>query len=187
MHTYRRLLLLLMFLAVLLVAFQVSGLREHFDLAYLRQHLLDNLFSGLLIFILLFALGNLLHVPGWVFLAAAVLALGRGWGGLATYLAAVISCAVTFFTIRWVGGDALRLLRNRLIVRVLSHLDQHPLASVAVLRMCLATSPQLNYALALSGVPFRHYLLGTLVGLPLPILFYCLFFDYLARAMQISQ
>ena len=30
-------------------------------------------------------------------------------------------------------------------------------------------------------------LLGTLVGLPLPILFYCLFFDYLARAMQIAQ
>jgi hypothetical protein len=29
-------------------------------------------------------LGNLVQIPGWIFLAAAVLTLGRFWGGLAT-------------------------------------------------------------------------------------------------------
>lgn len=186
MHKYRRLLLVLLFLGVLLAAFQLSGLRAHFDLEFLREQLQENLLTGLLIFIVLFALGNLIHIPGWIFLAAAVLALGRTWGGLATYLAAAISCSVTFFTIRWLGGDALRLLKNRFAIRLLSHLDARPVSSIVMLRCVLQTAPPLNYALALSGVKFRHYLLGTLFGLPLPILLYCLFFDYLATALHLT-
>ena len=44
------------------------------------------------------------------------------------------------------------------------------------------TLPALNYALALSGLRLRHYVLGTLLGLPLPIAVYCVFFDYLITA-----
>jgi uncharacterized membrane protein YdjX (TVP38/TMEM64 family) len=51
--------------------------------------------------------------------------------------------------------------------------------------MLFQTVPALNYTLAVSGVRFRAYLAGTLLGLPLPILLYCLFFDYLARALKL--
>lgn len=186
MRKYQRLLLVLLFLAVLLAAFQFSGLRAHFDLQFLRQQLLENRLNGLLIFILLFALGNLIQLPGWIFLAAAVLALGRTWGGLATYLAAVISCCFIFFTIRWLGGDALRRLKNRFAIKLLKRLDARPVRSIALLRCVLQTAPPLNYALALSGVKFRHYLLGTLLGLPIPIMLYCLFFDYLAGVLHLT-
>jgi len=47
------------------------------------------------------------------------------------------------------------------------------------------TLPALNVALALSGVRFRAYLAGTLLGLPLPIALYCLFFEQIARIMGI--
>ena len=43
----------------------------------------------------------------------------------------------------------------------------------------------LNVALALSGVRFPNYLVGTLLGLPLPIAAYCLFFDQFARIVGI--
>jgi uncharacterized membrane protein YdjX (TVP38/TMEM64 family) len=186
-HKYRRLLLVVLFLALLLTAFQLSGLREHFNLEFLRQQLQENRFSGLLIFIALFALGNLIQLPGWIFLAAAVLALGRSWGGLATYLAATLSCCFTFFTIRWLGGDALRKLNSRFARKVLGHLDARPVRSIAMLRCVFQTAPPLNYALALSGAKFRHYLLGSLLGLPLPIMLYCVFFDYLANALHLAQ
>ena len=52
--------------------------------------------------------------------------------------------------------------------------------------MLLQTLPALNYTLALSGVRMRHYVLGTLLGLPLPIALYCIFFDYLAKVLHIS-
>ncbi|TCV83318.1 TVP38/TMEM64 family protein [Sulfurirhabdus autotrophica] len=185
MHPYKRILTVILFLGVLLALFQLSGLREHLSLDFLHQRILENKVSGLLIFILLFSLGNLIQIPGWVFLAAAVLALGKAWGGVATYVAASFSCVITFFTIRYIGGDALRQLDNKFAVRLLSKLDAHPVSSIVVLRMLFQTVPALNYALAMSGVKFRHYLVGTLLGLPVPIMLYCLFFDYLAKMLKV--
>jgi uncharacterized membrane protein YdjX (TVP38/TMEM64 family) len=182
---YGRLLGVALFLAILLLLFQFSGLRGHFDLASLREVIQRHQVGGLLLFVALFALGNLVQIPGWLFLSAAVLTLGNAWGGLVTYVAAVTSSAVTFFAIRALGGDALRLLRNRIAVRLLRELDRRPVRSVALLRIFFQTLPALNYALAMSGVRFRHYLLGTVAGLPLPIALYCIFFDVLAKAVGI--
>ena len=182
---YRRLLAVVLFLAVLLAIFELSGLRDHFDLPFIRELILRHRAGGLVLFVVLFALGNLVQVPGWVFLAAAVVALGRMWGGVVTYIAAVASCAFTFVTIRALGGDALRLLRNKVALRILAQLDAHPVASVGLLRMLFQTAPALNYALAMSGIRFRSYLVGTLVGLPVPIALYCFFFDILATGLHL--
>jgi uncharacterized membrane protein YdjX (TVP38/TMEM64 family) len=186
MQRYKRLLGVLLFLGLLLAIFEFSGLRGHLNLEFLRQTILQHQISGLLSFVLLFSLGNLVQIPGWLFLAAAVLALGGVWGGIVTYVAAVISCTVTFLAIRFLGGDALRELNNKTIARILRRLDAHPVSSIVLLRMLFQTIPALNYALALSGVSLRNYLLGTLLGLPLPIALYCVFFDSLARLLKIS-
>jgi uncharacterized membrane protein YdjX (TVP38/TMEM64 family) len=107
------------------------------------------------------------------------------WGGAVTYVAAVTSCAFTFVTIRALGGDVLRLFKNRVAVRILRELHAHPIASVALLRVLFQTVPALNYTLAMSGIKFRTYLIGTLVGLPLPIAVYCIFFDILVTGLHI--
>ena len=186
MARYGRLVAVLLFLGLLLGTFELSGLRQHFSLEFLQQRILEHRISGLLIFVLLFALGNLVQIPGWLFLAAAVLTLGRSMGGLATYVAASISCVVTFLLIRMLGGDALRRLDSRIAERIFRHLDARPITSIVLLRVLFQTVPALNYALAMSGVKFRNYLIGTLLGLPLPIAVYCLFFEYLARMLRIS-
>jgi uncharacterized membrane protein YdjX (TVP38/TMEM64 family) len=162
---------------------EATGLRGHFSLGFLQARIAENMASGLLVFVLLFSLGNLIQIPGWIFLAAAVLTLGQLWGGLATYIAACISCALTFLSVRFVGGNALRELDNRIAVRLLAKLDVHPIRSVVLMRMVFQTVPALNYSLALSGIGFRQYLIGTLLGLPLPIALYCVFFDALARIL----
>ena len=97
MHRYKRLLAVIAFLGLLLAVFQLSGLRGNFNLAFLHQKFLDNEVTGLLIFMALFALGNLIQIPGWIFLAAAVLSLGEAWGAVATYLGAMVSCVFTFW------------------------------------------------------------------------------------------
>jgi uncharacterized membrane protein YdjX (TVP38/TMEM64 family) len=186
MLRYKRLLLVVAFLATLLAVFHYSGLRGNFNYAFLHQELIDYKFTGLLIFVALFAVGNLIQIPGWIFLAAAVLALGKSWGGLATFLAAVVSCVFTFGVIKCLGGDALRQIKNKYAVRILSQLDRRPILSVFLLRMLMQTAPALNYALAMSGIRFKNYLIGTLLGLPIPIALYCLFFDYLATVMHIG-
>ncbi|MES2190703.1 MAG: VTT domain-containing protein [Pseudomonadota bacterium] len=185
MYRYKRLFAVAAFLIALLAVFEFSGLRANFNLVYLHQKFQHNAPTGLLIFVALFALGNLIQIPGLVFLAAAVLALGEVWGGVATYIAAVVSCVFTFWVIRLLGGNALREIEGKWPRRLLAGLDAHPVKSVALLRVLLQTVPALNYALALSGVKFRDYFMGTLIGLPLPIAFYCIFFDYLARSLHI--
>jgi uncharacterized membrane protein YdjX (TVP38/TMEM64 family) len=183
---YKRLVLVMAFLALLLAVFHFSGLRGNVNHAFLHQKLADNAFTGLLIFIALFSIGNLIQIPGWIFLAAAVLALGKSWGGVATYIAAVVSCGFTFGVIKSLGGDALRQIKSPYAVRIFNSLDRRPVMGVFFLRLLMQTAPALNYALAMSGIKFRHYLMGTVVGLPIPIALYCLFFDYLATVMHIG-
>jgi len=183
MRRHQRVLAVGLFLAVLRASVQLSGLRDHFNVAFLRDLVLRHPGSGVVIFVLLFSLGNLIQIPGSIFLAAAVLTLGKLEGGAITYVAAVAGCAATFVSIRALGGDALRLLHNRVAVRILRELDAHPVGSVAALRMLFQTAPAVNYALAMSGIRFRSYLIGTLIGLPLPIAAYCIFFDVLATRL----
>lgn len=186
MFRHKRLWAVVLFVGLLLAVLEVSGLRDHFSLAFLHQQFIEHEVSGLMIFILLYSLGNLIQIPGWIFLAAAVLALGQTWGGVATYVAASISCVSTFVVVRLLGGDVLRQLDGKLIARIFSQLDAHPVKSVVLLRLLMQSLPALNYALALSGVKFRNYLFGTLLGLPLPIALYCIFFENLAKALHLQ-
>jgi hypothetical protein len=147
-RTYGRLLAVLEFVAVLLLGFRLSGLGEQFELATLQRSIAGHPLGGVLL-----SLGNLLLIPGWVFLASAVYAFGAPLGGLATYAAACVSCVVTFFVIRLLGGDALRRLTSPLALLIFRRLDTAPLRSVVTLRMLFQTLPALNGALAPVGSP----------------------------------
>lgn len=171
---------LLLFTVLLWAVVHFSGLRSHIGLQPLREAVLAHPVSGLAAFTALFALANLAHVPGAFFLAAAVLALGPLPGGLATYGAACVACTVTFVVVRALGGDALREFQGPVARRLFARLDAHPVRSVAALRLAFHSVPALNYALALSGVGWRSYVAGTLLGLPIPIAVATLLFDTLA-------
>jgi uncharacterized membrane protein YdjX (TVP38/TMEM64 family) len=181
---YARIVLVLLFVAFLLVLVQVSGLRQSFNVAFLRQTLSENRWEGLALFVILFSLGNLAHIPGWIFLASAVLVLGKLGGGLVTYAAACVSCAFTFLSVRLVGGNAVAQLRGKLATRLLSQLHAHPIRNVILLRTFFQTLATLNYTLALSGLGFRPYMVATLLGLPIPIAAYCLLFDSVVKLIS---
>ncbi len=183
---YGRLALVMVVLGGLFLTFQLTGLREQFSLPFLRELLQENRVTGLLIFVAVFALGNLIQLPGWLLLAAAVPALGPLWGGVATYLAALLSCLITFLVVRMLGGDALQQIDRPLARKILARLHRQPVRSVTLLRLLFQTVPALNYTLALSGVRLRHYMIGTVLGLPLPLVLYCLFFDRIAVFIGIS-
>lgn len=185
-HRYRRLLTVVLLLTGLFALVHWTSLQEDFSLAFLRHELADKQWTGLAVFVLLFVIGNLVQIPGWLFLAAAVLILGRLGGAVATYVAASTSCAFTFLTVRWVGGDAVRQLKGKMATRLMNRLHAQPIRTIVLLRTLLQTLPALNYALAMSGVPFRQYMVATLLGLPLPIAVYCVFFDTLRQLFNIG-
>src|SRR5690606_23048875 len=114
---------------------------------------------GFLLFLGIFAVGELVHVPGVFFVAAAILAYGRGLGGVAAYAGAVLSVAVSFVVVRGVGGQVLAEVRRPWVQKILAGLERNPIRVVAILRLILWMAPPLNYALAMSGVRFRDYVI----------------------------
>ncbi len=168
-------------ITILTLVFELSGLRANFSVENLRNLIEANPIQGTIIFMGLFALGNIVQVPGWIFLAAAVITLGKINGGLVTYAAAIASCLITYSLVRTVGKDALRGMQSPLAIGIFNKLDRHPIMSIILLRTFFQTVPVLNYSLAMAGIRYRDYLLGTVLGLPFPILLYCVFFDFLAK------
>jgi uncharacterized membrane protein YdjX (TVP38/TMEM64 family) len=67
------------------------------------------------------------------------------------------------------------------VQRVLSHLEQRPLLSVALLRLVLQLNPVVNSALALSGIRYRDYILGSLIGFTPTILILAFLADRLEK------
>ncbi len=173
----KKLLYIVAFFVALYLMMEISGLRSQIAPGAIKEIFLRHTVLGLFFFCLAYSVGNLVYIPGWIFLVGAVLALGKEWGGMASFLAALCSASISFFLIRSVGGTALRSLNNKWADRVFSHLDQRPILSVAILRLLFQTLPAINYALALTDLRFRHYMIGTLIGLPLPIFLYCYFFE----------
>jgi len=165
---------------------------HHYDLASrlapdrLRALIVSAGAWGVALYVVVFTLGELVHVPGLVFIAASVLAYGRLWGGLLGWSASLVALSVTFFFARAVGGKPLAEVKNARVRRVLSRLDSHPFLTIFTLRTFFTLSAWLNYSLALSGVRYRDYLVASATGLVVPIVVFTFFFDAILRLYSFS-
>ncbi len=100
-------------------------------------------------------------------LTAAGGALFGLWAGAALSLAAALVGAVISFGVgRMLGREAVdRLIHGRL-ARVDALLADHGLSAVLIVRLVpLVPFIAINYASGLSGVKFRHYVLGSALGM----------------------
>lgn len=176
-----KLFFIVIFLLLVFVLVEFFGIRSDLSPQNIKDLFTGYPTWGVLIFCLAFSIGNLLYIPGWIFLAGAVFAVGKEWGGLATYAGAIVSSLISFGLIKKIGGDSLRSLNGNLANKIFSKLDEYPVPSILLLRVIFQTVPALNYALALGGVKIHHYILGTLLGLPLPIFIYCYFFEFIFK------
>lgn len=177
---WRRVGLLLLGLVGLTIAFRASGLHERLTLSGLREAVVGAGLWGRLLFVVAFCLGELLHVPGLLFVAAGVLAWGRADGGLFAFAAALASLSVSFAVVRAAGGTVLDAVQRPWVRSALARLEARPILTVALLRAVLALAPPLNVALALSPIRFRDYLAGSAIGLVPPVLLAVLLVDQVA-------
>jgi len=177
---YRLLLLILMLLGLWLTAW-ATGVHRLFDGAAVRALVAEAGVWSLAVFVLAFSVGQLLRIPGPVFVATAILAYGRALGTVAAMCGALVSVTVSFILVRTIAGQPLTYVQRPILRRLLRQIDQRPVLVVAILRLIFQTAPPLNYALPMTGVRFRDHLIGSALGLPLPIAAMALAFDWLVR------
>jgi uncharacterized membrane protein YdjX (TVP38/TMEM64 family) len=169
---------LLLVLVALLAIGHFTGATEYMTRENIAHFMQSLGIWGFLLFLLAFALGELVHVPGFVFIFAALIAYGRLWGALAGYAGALVAVTVAFYLVRIVGGRALTEIKQPLIKKALGPLEKHPIRTVAILRAVLWFAPAVNYALGLSAIRYRDYILGSAIGFIVPMVLFSALFDW---------
>lgn len=173
-----RLGLLVLVLVGIVVVAKVTGLTDELSVEAVRATMESAGPWGFVAFLGVFALGELVHIPGVVFVAAAIFAYGRVVGGAAAYVGALLSVCISFWVVRGVGGRLLDEVQRPFFRKWLDRLERQPIRVVSVLRLIFWMAPALNFALAMSNIRFRDYLLGSIAGLLVPIALASLFVDW---------
>ena len=167
------------------VVAQVTGLADQKPaeiIAALREFMASAGGWGFLLFAVLCMVGETLHVPGMVFIAAAVLSWGLLVGGMVGYVTAVLAVSFSFAIARSVvGAKALDEIETPWVKRILAKLDDRPIRTVMLLRIPLSLAPQLSQAFALTNVTFRDHLIGSAIGVVPIITLFLLLFDRISH------
>ena len=170
---------------VLVAVFAVGryfGVTENVNAQSIREFVHGAGAWGWALYMAVFAGGEFVHVPGMVFVVAGILVYGKVLGFGLAWLASVVSVGFSFVVVRRIGGTPLGTVNKPWLKRILSHLDDRPIRTVALLRLMLWLAPPLNYALALTKVRFRDYLIGSALGLIAPVAGVAILFDWLFNA-----
>lgn len=157
---------------LLVVSFAIAsatGVRESLTAERLQQAVAEAGWWGVALFFVVFAVGQLMQVPGVVFIVAARAAWGPLLGFASAYAGAVVSATFVFILVRAIGGKPLGQLSWAPARRVLDGLERRPVLTVAALRALMMLAPPLNYAFALSPVRQGHHFVGSALGLVLPV------------------
>lgn len=172
-------LLLGLLLVALVLTGRLTGVTDGWTLASIRERVQHAGPLGFLLYVALFSIGELVHVPGMVFVGAGILSYGKVAGFFAALVGSLVSVSISFFVVRGVGGTPIAEIDRPFVKKMMARLDAKPVATVAILRCVLWLLPALNYALALSSIRYRSYLLGSLLGLIPPLLAAAALFELL--------
>jgi len=135
---------------------------------------------GPLLFVVMFSVGELLHIPGLVFVAAAVLVYGRLRGWLLSFVGALVAVSVSFFLTRCIGGSAIAEIQNKHVAAIVHGITERPLRTVMLLRIFFITLPAVTTILALTRISYMDFLVGSALGLAPPILAFVFLLDWLS-------
>jgi uncharacterized membrane protein YdjX (TVP38/TMEM64 family) len=87
-------------------------------------------------------------------------------------MASFVAVMVHFFFARFMAGEALAEIKHPFVKKQLAKLETRPITTILILRVIFYVSPPVNYALALSPIRVRDFVVGSLVSLPASILVY---------------
>lgn len=124
---------------------------------------------GWLAFVVVFVGAVVGQVPGFAFVIAApaLFQLPEAW--LLCFVASNIAVMLNFAIVRRIGGQPIAAIERPTLKRLFAELDQHPIRTVALLRILTVMFPPVTGALALTRVRARDHAIGSAIGMLLPV------------------
>ena len=137
---------------------------------YLTADALSGLLAGAglwapLAFILIYAIGVCLFVPGSILTGFGAVIFGAYWGFVYVWVGAMIGAAAAFCIGRTLGRDFAASLIGDRLRKYDDRIECNGFAAVLYLRLIYFPFTPLNFGLGLTKVHFRDYFFGTGVGI----------------------
>jgi len=118
-----------------------------------------------LAFILIYAIGVCLFVPGSILTGLGAIIFGAYWGFVYVWVGAMIGAAAAFCIGRTLGRDFAASLIGDRLRKYDESIERNGFAAVLYLRLLYFPFTPLNFGLGLTKVHFRDYFFGTGVGI----------------------
>ena len=120
---------------------------------------------GPLAFILIYAAGICLFVPGTLLTTLGAAIFGPYWGFLYVWVAAMLGAAGAFLIGRYLGREFAASLIGGRLKKYDDGIEQNGFATVLYLRLVYFPFTAMNFGMGLTKVRFRDYLWGTSLGI----------------------
>jgi uncharacterized membrane protein YdjX (TVP38/TMEM64 family) len=157
--------LLSLFIIAAILGFRFTPVRD-----FLTVETLDNLLTATgvwapLAFIVFYAVGVCVFIPGTLLTGLGAAIFGPYWGFLYVWIGAMIGAGGAFHIGRTLGREfAASLIGNRL-KKYDDAIGRNGFAAVLYLRLVYFPFTPMNFGMGLTKVTFRDYLLGTGLGI----------------------
>jgi uncharacterized membrane protein YdjX (TVP38/TMEM64 family) len=168
--------LLVLFIAGALIAVRFTPLKEFVSAQRIGRFLESAGFWAPLAFIVIYAGGVCLFLPGTVLAAIGAAAFGPYWGFAWVWMGALIGASIAFVIGRYLGRDFAASLIGDRLQKYDQAIARNGFATVLYLRLIYFPFTPMNFGMGLTRVSFGEYVAGTALGILVGTFLFTFFF-----------
>jgi uncharacterized membrane protein YdjX (TVP38/TMEM64 family) len=157
--------LLLMFIVAAVITVRFTGVREFLTVEKFGALLAAAGIWAPLAFILAYAVGVCLFIPGTLLTALGAAIFGPYWGFVYVYIAAMLGATGAFLIGRYLGREFAASLIGDRLRKYDEAIERNGFATVLYLRLVYFPFTAMNFGMGLTKVRFKDYLWGTGLGI----------------------
>jgi len=158
-------LILVGFIVAALALVRFTGIRELLTVDKLGAFLAAAGIWAPLAFILVYAVGVCLFVPGTLLTALGAAIFGPYWGFVYVWVAAMLGASGAFLIGRYLGREFAASLIGDRLKKYDDAIERNGFATVLYLRLVYFPFTPMNFGMGLTKVRFQDYLWGTGLGI----------------------
>jgi uncharacterized membrane protein YdjX (TVP38/TMEM64 family) len=165
------LILLILLSGILIITFTPIGAYLT-DIKQVRADIESAGIWGVIIFITIFVITALFNIPETGFIIMAFLIYDNiFFAASLNYVAGLLSAIATFYAGRLIGSGALSEIKSVRVKKLIASAENNPIKTLVIIRTIMIMNPIVGYALALTKISPRNYIIGNAVGIIVPVLY----------------
>ncbi len=157
--------ILLVFVAAALVIVRYTPIKDYLNTAALGQFLGAAGIWAPVVFMVIYAAGVCLFLPGTLLTGLGAAIFGAYWGFVYVWFGAMAGASIAFWIGRTLGREFASSLIGDKLKRYDDAIERNGFATVLYLRLVYFPFTPMNFGMGLTKVHFRDYFLGTGLGI----------------------